>query len=198
MSDSPDKKPGIIQQPWLRSVAITTTVLAVLTAIVSARSSNCVAQTQLLTSEEGIRWTYYNSKSLKVQMLEVQRNLLRAQLSGSVTPEQKALIEDQIVVHDRALQLNVGQQDIIEKKAMEFRGQKEVVGKKGNWFTLSTVFFQIAIMLSSVSALLNRKSMWLIGLVFGVIAIACFANGFLLFFDLAVDPVQMLKAMGPH
>lgn len=185
MSDpsTPDKKPGIIQEPWLRGVAITTTVLAVLTAIVSARSSNCVAQTQLLTSEEGIRWTYYNSKSLKVQMLQVQRNLLSAQLSSITIPEEKKIIQDQIVAHDKDLMLNEGQQNIIEKKAMEFREKKEIVGKKGNWFTLSAVLFQIAIMLSSVSALLHRKSMWIVGLFFGFFAIIFFANGFFLFFS---------------
>ena len=174
---------AIIQEKWMRGVAITTTVLAVLTAIVSARSSNCTAQTQLLTSEEGIRWTYYNSKTLKVQMLQVQRNLLNAQVSGAANPEQKKLIEDQIVIHDADLKLNIKQQDIIEGKAMEFRSQKETVGKKGNWFTLSAVLFQIAIMLSSVSALLHRKAVWIIGLFFGVLAIVCFANGFFLFFE---------------
>ncbi len=173
---------GIIQEKWMRGVAITTTVLAVLTAIVSARSSNCVAQTQLLTSEEGIRWTYYNSKTLKVQMLKVQKNLLAAQLAGATAPEQKKMIEEQIAVHDRDLIINESQQDIIEGKAMEFRSQKEVVGKKGNWFTIAAVLFQIAIMLSSVSALLHRKSLWIIGLFFGVLAIIGFANGFLLFF----------------
>lgn len=173
---------GIMQEKWMRGVAITTTVLAVLTAIVSARSSNCVAETQLLTSEEGIRWTYYNSKTLKVQMLKVQRNLLGAQLAGAMAPDQKKMIEDQIVVHDRDLVINESQQDIIEGKAMEFRAKKEIVGKKGNWFTISAVLFQIAIMLSSVSALLQRKSLWIIGLCFGFFAIIGFANGFFLFF----------------
>lgn len=172
----------ILQEKWMRGVAITTTVLAVLTAIVSARSSNCVAQTQLLTSEEGIRWTYYNSKSLKVQMLHIQRNLLNAQLASITIPEEKKQIKDQINVHDQDLRLNEAQQDIIEKKAMEFRSKKETVDKKGNWFTLSTVLFQIAIMLSSVSALLHRKSLWIVGLFFGMIAIIFLSNGFFLFF----------------
>ena len=65
---------------------------------------------------------------------------------------------------------------------MELRGKKEIVAKKGNWFTISAVLFQIAIMLSSVSALLHRKSMWIIGLCFGFVAIIGFANGFFSFF----------------
>ena len=42
---------------------------------------------------------------------------------------------------------------------------------------MAVVFFQIAIMLSSVSALLKRRELWYTGLFFGVIAIAYLAYG---------------------
>ena len=51
------------------------------------------------------------------------------------------------------------------------------LAKKGNLFSAAVVFFQIAIMLSSVSALLKKRFMWVVGLVFGVIATALLGYG---------------------
>ena len=166
----------------MRGVAITTTVLAVMTAIVSARSSNCVAQTQVLTAEEGIRWTYYQHKNLKAQLSGVQRDALVNGLARAADPEQIKVIEEKIAAHDREIRLNNGQMEINEAKAMEFRAKKEMVSEQGNWFTLSAVLFQIAIMLSSVSALLKKKFMWLVGLLFGAAAMVCGVNALFLFF----------------
>ena len=166
----------------MRGVAVTTTILAVLTAIVSSRSNNCVAETQLLTSEDAMQWAYFQSKSLKLQMLDVQKNILDVQLHGTINADQKKLIEDKIGVYDLDIAKYNKQKDTIEIKAKSLGRQKKVVGRKGNQFTLSAVLFQIAIMLSSVSALLQRKAMWIIGLVFGCVASVFFVNGFLLFF----------------
>lgn len=54
------------------------------------------------------------------------------------------------------------------------------MAKKGNFFSGSVVFFQIGIMLSSVSALLKKKFMWILGLAFGAIAIVLLGYGLFL------------------
>jgi hypothetical protein len=43
------------------------------------------------------------------------------------------------------------------------------------------IFFQIAILLSSIAALMKKKPVWVLGLITGAIGIVYFANGFWLF-----------------
>jgi len=172
----------MMQEKWMRGVAVTTTVLAVMTAIVSARSNTCTANTQLLTSEEAMKWQYYQSKSIKVQLIDVKKNILEEQLLSAATAEQKKSIEDRMKAFDVDATKYDQQKNDLEVQAKSLGKQKKVVGKQGFEYMIAVVFFQIAIMLSSVSALLHRKSLWFIGLFFGCIAIVFFANGFFLFF----------------
>lgn len=173
----------ILQEKWLRGVAITTTILAVMTSIVSARSMTCTADTQLLTSEEAMKWQYYQAKSTRLQFIEVQKDLLRKDLNTSPDEAQKrSLISMMKAYNEESFKVDT-KKDEIEAQARELGKKKKVVARKGFNFTLAVVIFQIGIMLSSVSALIHRQSLWLIGLVFGVVATFFFANGFLLFFQ---------------
>ena len=175
----------ILQEKWLRGVAITTTILAVMTSIVSARSSTCTADTQLMTSAEAMKWQYFQSKSIHLQFVDVERSLLRNDMAVTQDEAKRKSLFEQMKAYNEEGFKTEQKKDEIEKQAKEVGRQKEVVARKGFNFTLAVVFFQIAIMLSSVSALIHRKELWLIGLIFGLVAIFFFSNGFLLFFHLA-------------
>jgi hypothetical protein len=75
-----------------------------------------------------------------------------------------------------------GEKSTIKEEAEKIGKDNLRIGRQGNQFSLAVVFFQIGIMLSSVSALLKRKEMWIIGLVFGAVASVFLANGVFLFY----------------
>lgn len=168
----------ILQEKWMQGVAITTTVLAVMTSIVSAQSNTSISKTQILTAEEAMKWQYYQAKSTRVQLIDVQKGILQTQMLGVNTPEQKTSIEERLAAHDENRAKYDKQAKELSAQAKELGKKKATTGNKGNRYMLSVVFFQIAIMLSSVSALLKRKELWLIGLMFGVIAAGLFINGY--------------------
>ncbi len=172
----------ILQEKWMKGVAITTTVLAVLTSIASSRAAYCVAKAQLLTALEGSKWSYYQAKSIKQNLLESEHTLFQSQILGATTPDQSAFIRSQITTTEADIARYSKEKDSIKKEAEATGKENATIGKKGNYFSLSVVFFQIGIMLSSVSALLKRREMWIVGLIFGVIASVFLANAFLLFF----------------
>ena len=69
------------------------------------------------------------------------------------------------------------------KKDAEDTGKKNTrLSQQGAQYALSVVFFQIGIMLSSVSALLKRKEMWVVGIIMGAIALVFLVNGIFLLF----------------
>lgn len=178
-----EKKQEFLQEKWLKGVAITTTVLAVMTSIVSARSNTCTADTQLLTSEEAMKWQYYQSKSTRLQFIEVQRGLLRGEMARETDEAKKGSLFSQIkALNEESFKVDTKKGEI-EKDARDVGVKRDRIARQGANFTLATVFFQIAIMLSSVSALVHRKALWLIGLCFGAVAIFFFVNGFFLFFQ---------------
>ena len=164
----------------MKRVAITTACLAVLTAIAAARGTACVSKTQLLTATEGSQWSYYQAKSIKENLAETQKNAFEVQSLGVANAEQKAAYESKLQVLAQEI-ARYGQEKAQIKKDAEDTGVKnKLLARKNIFFSAAVVFLQIAIMLSSVSALLRRKSMWVTGMVFGAVGLVLLGYGLFL------------------
>jgi 1,4-dihydroxy-2-naphthoate octaprenyltransferase len=70
----------------------------------------------------------------------------------------------------------------ISKEAKKMETIRDDAQKHAGIFGLAVIFLQIAILLSSIAALMKRKSIWIIGLAAGAAGLVYFANGFFLFF----------------
>lgn len=172
----------ILQEKWMRGVAVTTTVLAVCASIAGSRGGACVAKNQILTAQEGSKWAYYQAKSIKENLAETQERALSVDLVSAASPEARSAIEKEIEAYRSEVGRYEKEKGGIKEDAESTAREGLKVGRMWSQFSLATVFFQIGIMLSSVSALLKRPSMWVTGLVFGAIGLVFLANGFFLLF----------------
>ncbi|HOX09669.1 MAG TPA: DUF4337 domain-containing protein [Candidatus Omnitrophota bacterium] len=170
----------ILPEKWMKGVAITTTCLAVMTAIAASRGTACVSKTQLLTAVEGSQWAYYQAKSIKQNLIETQLSIFEVEALAPRNSKHIASIQAK-------LNECASEAARYEKEKNEIRTDAEATGKlnrqvgvKSGKFLLSVVFFQIAIMLSSVSALIKTKELWYVGLASGVIAIVYLCYGLFL------------------
>ena len=171
----------LLPEKWMKGIAITTTILAVVAAIASSRSSFFVAKAQLLTALEGSQWSYYQAKSIKQDLLETKVRFLQASLIAA-PPEQKSLLNQTIEDFSKDI-VRYGQEKVAIKKKAESINRGNALGvRRGGQFSLAVVFAQIGIMLSAVGVLLVRRELWFVGLVMGAIALFYIANGFLLFY----------------
>jgi len=170
----------VLHEKWIKGVVITTTCLAVMTAIAAARGAACGAKTQLLTSIESSKWAYYQAKSIKQNLAESQKNAFEVELLGAANDNQKALYEEKLKTTTSEISRYDAEKNQIKKEAEDTAVSNKLIAKKGNFFSGSVVFFQIGIMLSSVSALLKKKFMWILGLFFGTIATVLLAYGLFL------------------
>ncbi len=170
----------ILQEKWMRGVAVTTTCLAVMTAIAAARGAACGAKTQLLTAIESSKWAYYQAKSIKQNLVETQKNAFEVEILGAMNAQQKALYAEKLKTAILEAERYEGEKNQIKEEAENTAAENKRLAKKGTFFSAAVVFFQIAIMLSSVSALLKRKLMWFFGLVFGVLATVLLGYGLFL------------------
>jgi hypothetical protein len=169
----------MLPEKWMKGVAITTTCLAVMTAIAAARGGACATKTQLLTAIESSQWAYYQAKSIKQNLAETQKNAFEVELLGAVNAAQKTLYEDKLKIAAQEMSRYDVEKNKIKQEAEDTAAKNSMLAKKGIFFSAGVVFFQIAIMLSSVSVLLKKRYMWIFGLVFG--AIACVLLGYGLF-----------------
>ncbi len=172
----------LIQEKWIKGVAVTTTVLAVATAVAAGRSGACVSKNQVLTALEGSQWAYYQAKSIKQNLAESQLNAFEVDQLGAANDQQKKAYADKISVIKTEIARYDKEKAEIKSMAESTGAENKKVNRQGNQFSLAVVLFQIAIVLSSVSALLKRPDMWYAGLAFCVVAVVFFANGFFLFF----------------
>ncbi len=170
----------IIQEKWVKGVVITTTCLAVMTAIAAARLGTCTTKTQLLTATESSKWAYYQAKSIKQNLAESLKDIFEVERLGAANADQKALYETKLKTAESEISRYDSEKNQIRKEAEDAAAKNKLISKKAVFFTGAVVFFQIGIMLSSVSALLKQKFMWVFGLVFGVIAIVLLGYGLFL------------------
>ncbi len=167
-------------ESWIKGVVVTTTCLAVMTAIAAARGGACATKTQILTASESSKWAYYQAKSIKQNLAESQKNAFEVEALGAVNADQKALYDSKLKTATGEISRYDSEKNQIRKEAEDAAALNKLVAIKGNFFSGAVVFFQIAIMLSSVSALLKKKFMWVFGLFFGVIATVLLGYGLFL------------------
>ena len=172
----------ILPEKWMKGIAITTTILAVVAAIASSRSSFFVAKAQLLTALEGSQWSYYQAKSIKQYLFETQQKAFEINMLGATTQDQKDLMTKNIQDYTKDIARYDQEKAGIKKQAEATDKENAIVVRMGGQFSLAVVFAQIGIMLSSVGALLKRKEIWILGLAIGSISLIFLANGFLLLF----------------
>ncbi len=171
----------MLPEKWMKGIAITTTVLAVVASIASSRSAYYIAKAQLLTALEGSKWSYYQAKSIKQNLAETQQKAFEVEMLGATTPEQKELLTKNLQAYQADIARYDQEKNDIKKDAENTGKDNAIVVRRGSQFSLAVVFSQIGIMLSSVGALLKRKEMWVVGLIIGSISLVFLANGFLLF-----------------
>lgn len=171
----------LLPEKWMKAMAVTTTVLGVAASIGSSRSSYYITKAQQYTALEGSQWAYYQAKSIKQDLFLTQIRSLQVQLAGATTPEQENLLHQTIQNTSKDIARYDQEKADIKKQAENINKENALLGSRGSQFSLSIVFAQIGIMLSSVGLLLKQEKLWYVGLVMGAISLFYLANGFLLF-----------------
>ncbi len=171
------------KEKWIMGVALTTTVLAVCTAISSLKASGYSTKVQIYTTMEANRWAYYQSKSIKEYSFKLHKDLFGVELKREAgNPEVRNYIEEKIRQYDSEIERYGKERDEIKEDAEKLIQETEILKRHNASFALAVMLLQIAILMSSIGALIKQKAMWFAGLAFGVFGLTYMANGFFLWF----------------
>ena len=168
---------------WLNYLALATVLLAVCATLSTFKGGGFSTRAVLAQSKASDQWAYYQSKSIKGYIYEIQRDKLELELKEKRQKPLPAVIEDyekKINMYTDKIKKYEDEKARIEKEARNEESIRDNAQEHSQMFGMAVIFLQIAILLSSIAALLKKKSVWVIGLVSGAVGIFYFVNGFML------------------
>jgi hypothetical protein len=163
----------------LRSIALTTALLAVLAALASLRAGATVnealalkTESTRLQAEASDQWAYYQAKGLKAAVQEAVRAAWLA--AGKAPPAEvdakaKRYLEEQEAIAEKAREKEK------ERDAREAEAEHLLHGH--HRFAVAVALFQVSIALGAVAALTRYRLVWLGSLAVGVAGLVALALG---------------------
>jgi len=174
MSEEPKEK-------WLNYLALTTVILAVCATLSTFKGAGYSTRAVLSQSQATNQWAYYQAKSIKGYLYELQKEKLDAELK--LVPETNTSVrqdsEKRIQSYtDKINRYNREKANIL-KEAQNLERQRDEATIISQNFGLAVIFLQLAILMSSIATVMKKKTLWIFGLLLGVLGFLYFANGYL-------------------
>ena len=173
------------KEKWLNYLALTTVILAVCATLSTFKGAGYSTRSVLSQTLASDQWAYYQSKSIKSYLYEIQKETLELEFKKDKIKGAKTLQEEyekKIDLYAQKIKKYEGEKAEISKEAKRLEALRDDAQKHSGIFGLAVIFLQIAILLSSIAALMKKKIVWVIGMGAGAVGVVYFVNGFLLFF----------------
>ena len=190
--NSPKKSGGLVRlmadekkEKWLNYLALTTVILAVCATLSTFKGGGYSTRSVMSQTQASDQWAYFQSKSIKSYIYEMQRDKLELELKSigsKIAPHVAEEYGKKIEDYSKKITKYEAEKSDIQKEAKRFEEVRNDAQKHSQIFGIAVIYLQIAILLSSIAALIKKKPVWLLGVLVGLVGIAYFANGFLLFF----------------
>ncbi|MDN0082287.1 DUF4337 domain-containing protein [Crenobacter sp. SG2305] len=172
------------KEPWLNQLALTTVILAVCATLSTFKGGGYSTRGVISQAQASDQWAYYQSKSVKANLYEMQRDKLALELEtlpdntpDSTRQRYQALVAD----YSKKLQRYTQERNDLQNKARELEQKRDEAQRHSQPFGIAVIFLQIAILISSIAGLFKRRALWLAALPLGVLGLTYFADGFFLF-----------------
>lgn len=172
------------KEPWLNYLALTTVILAVCATLSTFKGGGFSTRSVLSQTHAANQWAYYQSKSIKGYLYELQKEKLELELMALGSKAPGSLVEEyqkKVDFYAKNIKRYNEEKAQIEKDARNFETIRDDAQRHAQTFGIAVIFLQIAVLLSSIAALMKKKPVWILGLITGAMGLFYFANGFLLF-----------------
>ncbi len=172
------------KDPWLNYLALTTVIFAVCATLSTLKGGGYGSKAMMSQSQASDQWAFYQAKSVKGYLYELQREKLEMDIKVLKGTASRSLAADyQKKIDGYAEKINKYEDEKAEimKTAKSLEAVRDEAQKHSGAFGLAAMFLQIAILLSSIAALMKKKFFWYFGMLSGVLGLVYFFNGFFSF-----------------
>jgi hypothetical protein len=169
------------KEPWLNYLALTTVILAVCATLSTSRGGSFSTRAVLSQTQAANQWAYYQSKSLKSYLYEIQKQELDTEIAANAdhwSPATMRLYRSQSADYAAQVARYDAEKDTIQAAARRLEAQRDDAALHARVFGEAIIYLQIAILLSSVAALMKKKPLWILGSVSGAVGLYHFVMGF--------------------
>jgi len=171
------------KEPWLNYLALTTIIFAVCATLSTLKGGGYGSRAIMSQAQASDQWSYFQSKSIKGYVYELQKEKFEMDIKAAKGPSRalNAEYEKKIDGYGQKIKKYDDEKAEIKKKAEDLEKIRDDAQKHSGAFGLAAMFLQIAILLSSIAALMKRKLFWFLGMAAGCFGLLYFFNGFFLF-----------------
>lgn len=170
------------KEPWLSYLALTTVVLAVCATLSTFKGSSYSTRAVMSQTQAANQWAYFQAKSIKGYLYEIQQEELETEIGGEAARRPAATV----AAYRRLAGEYAGrvaryesEKAQIQAEAVRLEARRDHAQRHSQTFGMAVIFLQIAILLSSIAALMKMKAVWGLGLLVGLVGVGYFAAGFL-------------------
>ena len=168
------------KEKWLNYLSVTTVLIAVFATLSTFKGGGYSTKSLLSQSKASDEWAFYQSKSIKSYLCEMQKENLELQLSNPT--QNKETLQKQIDLYAEKIKKYNDEKEQISKEAKGFEIVRDESKSNSERFGIAVIFLQVSILLSSISALTKKKPLWLVSMVVGLVGFIYFLNGFIVIF----------------
>lgn len=172
------------KETWVNYLAFTTVIFAALATLSTFKGGGFSSKGVIFQAQASDQWAYYQAKSIRESLYRIQKENLMLQaglLPASTSATEREKIEAALADANEKVKKYETEKADIEKLARNLEQSRDEAQTHGKPLGLAVIFLQIAIVLSSIAGLMKRRQVWYAALPLGLIGIALFADGFLLF-----------------
>lgn len=173
-----------VKEPWLNYLALTTVIFAVCATLATFKGGGFSTRSVMSQSQASDQWAYFQAKSIKSNLAQMQREKIDLELHGfhkdvplEVIGTYKAKIDEyskKIVIYEQ-------EKSEIQAKAKQLESIRDEAQLHSKAFGIAVILLQIAVLLSSIAAVIKKKEVWYAAMATGLVGIVYFSDGFWLF-----------------
>jgi hypothetical protein len=173
------------KESWLNYLALCTVLLALGATLSTLRVGSYSNRSILRQTQASNQWSYFQAKSIKSYLYELQKEKLEVDLKMMKDTVPKSLAADferKIDSYTQKIMTYDEEKSAIQTEATKLETERDIALRHSQTFGVAVVLLQLSILLSSIAALLRKKQVWYLGLALGLFGGVYFCNGCWLFF----------------
>ena len=156
----------------LAPVSLTMAILAVMVATVSLLGHRAHTEEILLQTRATDQWAYYQAKNIRRNNLEALDDVLTA--LENTKAERAEQVQKRF--HDEIDKYRDQQKDI-QNEARSLEAEVGLASRRADRFDLGEVFLEIALVVTSITLLTDKRAYWYFGCVLATVGIVAAASG---------------------
>ncbi len=172
------------KETWLNYLALITVIIALGATLSTLRVGSFSSGSILKQTQASNQWSYFQAKSIKSSLYEIQKEELEFELNTigqTASRDVMEKLEKKIASYSQRIKRYDDEKAAIMSDAKKLEAERDLGTRHSQAFGLAVILLQLAILLSSIAALMKNKSVWVLGLLLGGLGIVAFANGYWLF-----------------